>query len=99
MRMSDKQPCVYMLASMRNGTIYLGVTSDLIKRVFEHRTNAVPGFSQRYGVHDLVWFEQHLDMADAIAREKQIKKWSRAAKLRLIEATNPAWRDLWLELV
>ena len=98
-RMEEKQPCVYMMASGRNGTLYIGVTSALVKRVHEHRTNAVPGFTQRYGVHDLVWFETHVEMESAILREKQIKKWSRNAKIRLIETSNSQWRDLWGELI
>ena len=87
-----------MLASRRNGTIYIGVTSDLIKRIFEHRSDAVPGFTQRYRIHTLVWYELHQDMASAILREKQLKKWARDAKIRLIEKMNPAWTDLWSEL-
>ncbi len=97
--MEIKQPCVYMVANRRNGTLYVGVTSDLIKRVYQHRGDVVPGFTRRYKVHDLVWYELHTEMAVAILREKQIKKWSRAAKIRLIETNNPAWQDLWPELV
>jgi putative endonuclease len=85
---------VYMLASRRNGTLYVGVTNDLGRRVGEHKEKAVPGFSQRYGVHILVWFESHGDVGDAIAREKQIKGWNRAWKLRLIEENNSGWNDL-----
>jgi len=95
----EKQPCVYLLASSRLGTLYVGVTSDLTKRVYEHRNDLVEGFSRRYKVHDLVWYEIHDRMESAISREKQIKKWSRAAKIGLIEKRNPEWRDLWLELV
>ncbi|MEW5965581.1 MAG: GIY-YIG nuclease family protein [Pseudomonadota bacterium] len=94
-----KQPCVYMLASQRNGTLYLGVTSDLIKRVWEHKQNVVAGFTKKYGVHDLVWYEQHDDMLAAIAREKALKEWKRAWKLELIEKTNPEWKDLYEGLV
>jgi putative endonuclease len=94
-----RDPCVYLLASRRNGTLYCGVTSDLIKRVHEHRTDAVAGFTRKYGVHTLVWFEQHATMASAIAREKAIKDWRRRWKLELIEANNPMWRDLFLELL
>ena len=94
-----KSPCVYILASRRNGTLYVGVTSDLVGRVWQHKHDCVPGFSERYGVHDLVWFEMHTTMASAIAREKAIKKWNRAWKLRLIEAGNPEWRDLYAEIV
>ena len=95
----DRQPCVYLLASGRNGTLYLGVTSNLVRRVWQHRTSAVDGFSARYDVHLLVWFEVHDTMASAIAREKRIKKWRRAWKADLIESANPYWRDLWSEII
>ena len=95
----EKQPCVYILASERNGTLYIGVTSDLIKRTYEHRNNAIEGFTRKYSVHDLVWYEMHSEMRSAIAREKQLKKWPRKAKIFLIEQHNPQWRDLWSELV
>ena len=88
-----------MLANQRNGTLYIGVTSDLIKRVYQHRNELVDGFTKRYGVHDLVWYEIHEMMESAILRENQLKKWSRIAKIRLIERQNPNWRDLWSELV
>lgn len=94
-----KQPCVYILASKRNGTLYVGVTSNLVKRAWEHREQLVEGFTRRYGVHELVYYEMHDDMISAITREKQIKKWNRAWKLRLIEERNPEWRDLWSEIV
>ena len=94
-----KQPCVYMLASKRNGTLYIGVTSDLIKRVYQHRMELVEGFSKRYGIHDLVWYEVHETMESAIQREKQLKNWSRQAKITLLERTNPDWHDLWMDLV
>jgi putative endonuclease len=90
-----KQPCVYLLASQRNGTLYVGVTSDLIKRAWEHKHHAVPGFTGRYGVDLLVWYELHETMESAIAREKAIKEWRRAWKLRLIEEHNPEWQDLY----
>jgi putative endonuclease len=93
-----KQPAVYMLASRRNGTLYTGVTSDLVKRIWEHRNDIVEGFTKRYGVHSLVYFELHDDMPEAIRREKQIKKWNRAWKIELIERTNPQWQDLWHSL-
>ena len=89
-----KRPAVYILASQRNGTLYIGVTSDLIKRIWEHKNDQVDGFSKRYGVHQLVYFEQHDRMEDAIIREKQLKKWNRAWKMRLIEECNPDWIDL-----
>ncbi len=93
------QPAVYILASKRNGTLYIGVTSDLLQRVWQHRTGMVEGFTKRYGVHSLVYYELHTDMRDAILREKQLKKWNRAWKIELIEQDNPEWRDLWFELV
>jgi putative endonuclease len=93
--MQEKQPAVYILASKRNGTLYIGVTSDLPKRVWAHRNNVVDGFSKRYDVHQLVYFELHVTMENAITREKQLKKWNRAWKLRLIEENNPEWNDLW----
>ena len=85
---------VYILASDRNGTLYVGVTNDLARRVYEHREGLVPGFTKRYGVHQLVWFEAHGDIREAILREKRIKKWNRQWKLRLIEEVNPDWVDL-----
>lgn len=93
--MEEKRPAVYVLASRRNGTLYVGVTSDLVRRVWEHKQDLVEGFTRRYGVHTLVYFEAHASMYAAIVREKQIKKWNRAWKLRLIEKRNPQWRDLW----
>lgn len=94
-----KQPCVYILASKRNGTLYVGVTSNLVKRVWEHKNNLVEGFTKKYGAHLLVYFEQFGDMVAAIAREKQIKKWDRAWKIELIETSNPDWRELWEEIM
>ncbi|WP_456411982.1 GIY-YIG nuclease family protein [Thiolapillus sp.] len=91
----DKQPCVYILASKRNGTLYTGATSNLIKRVWEHKSNVVQGFTSKYGVHRLVWYELHEDMASAIQREEAIKHWKRAWKIRVIEEKNPQWRDLY----
>ena len=90
-----KQPAVYLLASQRNGTLYVGVTSDLIKRIWQHRNHVAQGFTEKYHVELLVWFEQHESMVSAIGREKAIKKWNRAWKLNLIEKTNPGWQDLW----
>ena len=89
-----KTPCVYILASKRNGTLYVGVTSDLVRRVWEHKNGEVAGFTQQYGVKLLVYLEPHHTMADAILREKQIKKWRRAWKTALIRRDNPDWRDL-----
>ena len=90
----DWQPAVYILASQRNGTLYIGVASRIARRIFEHREGLVPGFTQKYGVKQLVYLELHGDIRDAILREKQLKKWNRAWKLRLIETENPQWRDL-----
>jgi len=90
-----KQPCVYILASKRNGTLYVGVTNDVVRRVWEHKSGAVNGFAKRYHVHRLVYAEFHETMPDAILREKQIKKWRRAWKVELIECGNPQWRDLY----
>jgi putative endonuclease len=94
----EKQPCVYILASRPNGTLYIGVTSNLIGRVYQHRENLIAGFTKRYDVHNLVWYEVHEQMESAILREKQLKNWSRIAKKRLIELNNPKWRDLWPDL-
>ena len=88
------QPTVYLLASKRNGTLYVGVTSDLLARVAQHREGHVRGFTREYGIKRLVWFEQHSTMESAILREKRIKKWNRRWKLELIEAANAEWRDL-----
>ena len=85
-----------MLASDRNGTIYIGVTSSLVKRVWEHKEGVVPGFTSEYGVHKLVWYEQHESAESAITREKRIKKWNRDWKIKLIEESNPYWNDLYL---
>jgi putative endonuclease len=90
-----KQPCVYIVANKRNGTLYTGVTSDLRRRAFEHRNGLIKGFSARYGCKMLLWYELHETMIDAITREKQIKAGSRAKKLSLIEHSNPDWRDLY----
>lgn len=89
---------VYILASRRNGTLYVGVTSDLMKRVCEHKTDAVPGFTRKYQVHKLVYLEVFDAIEDAIVREKRIKEWKRAWKIRLIEDRNPEWRDLYEEI-
>jgi putative endonuclease len=91
----SKQPAVYMLSSKRNGTLYVGVTSDLIKRVWEHKNNLVEGFTKQYNVHQLVWYELHESMESAIKREKRLKDWKRKWKMQLIEKTNPNWQDLY----
>ncbi|MDA8079560.1 MAG: GIY-YIG nuclease family protein [Nitrospiraceae bacterium] len=90
---------VYILCSSRNGTLYIGVTSDIVKRIYEHKNNLVEGFTKKYSVHCLVWYEMHQTPEAAIQREKQIKKWKRAWKLRLIEENNPAWKDLYDNLL
>jgi putative endonuclease len=86
---------VYLLASGRNGTLYVGVTNDLIRRIHEHKNDLVDGFTEKYGVHLLVWFESTPSVEAAIHKEKQIKNWKRAWKVALIEKTNPEWRDLY----
>lgn len=96
--MRDRVYWVYILASQRNGTLYVGVTSDLMRRAQEHRERLVPGFTRRHGVKLLVYFELHHDINTAILREKRIKRWHRKWKLELIEAQNPQWKDLWIEL-
>ena len=94
-----KQPAVYVLATYKRGTLYVGVTSDLVKRVWQHKNDFADGFTKRYGVHSLVWYEMHETMESAIRREKAIKKWRRAWKIELIEKENPEWRDLWPSVV
>ena len=89
---------VYLMASGRNGTLYCGVTNDLVRRVHEHRERRAEGFTSRYGVSRLVWFEQHSDIDEAILREKRIKTWNRGWKLALIEKDNRSWRDLAVDL-
>jgi putative endonuclease len=91
---SDGQPCVYILARASHSTLYTGVTSDLPARIWQHREGVVPGFTRRYGIKRLVWFEPHKEMEFAILREKRIKRWPRAWKYDLIHSINPAWRDL-----
>ncbi|MBN9345085.1 MAG: GIY-YIG nuclease family protein [Devosia sp.] len=91
--------CVYLLASQCNGTLYVGVTNDLIRRVTEHREHVVPGFTKRYDVHRLVWFEEHGFIQEAIAREKRIKSWKRQWKVDLFSQSNPNWDDLYRALI
>ncbi len=86
---------VYLMTNQPNGVLYVGVTSDLVRRVAEHRAGVIEGFTKRYGLKTLVWFETHQDIVAAIAREKEIKHWTRARKVRLIHETNPEWCDLW----
>jgi len=90
---------VYILASNKNGTLYIGVTSNLVKRIYEHKNELAEGFTKQYSVHNLVYFEITESVESAIAREKKLKKWNRAWKIRLIEKTNPEWRDLYMELI
>jgi putative endonuclease len=90
---------VYILASHRNGTLYIGMTDDLARRIWQHRVEAVPGFTKKYGVKTLVWYEQHETRESAFTRERQLKKWNRAWKLQLIEGLNPTWRDLYDDLL
>ncbi len=96
--MDDKIPCVYILASKKNGTLYIGVTSNLQKRIYEHKTNAVKGFTQKYSIHDLVYYEVCDSMEGSIEREKQIKGGSRKNKIKLIEKKNLLWKDLYENL-
>ena len=94
-RSQPRSPSVYILASERNGTLYIGVTSDLVRRVWQHKHGITGGFSERYGTRLLVWFESHDTMESAIRREKQLKEWRRSWKLQLIERENPEWADLY----
>ena len=95
----NKQPSVYILTNKRNGTLYIGVTSDLVKRIWEHKNSMVGGFTKRYNVHRLVWYELHDSMESAITREKRLKNWKRKWKLELIESSNPNWQDLYHTIV
>jgi len=95
----DKDYYVYVLASQRNGALYVGVTSNLLKRIWEHKNKAMEGFTQKYSVNKLVYFEQYSDPENAIKREKRLKKYNRQWKLELIEKENPEWRDLYTDLV
>ena len=97
--MAEKRPFVYILASRRNGTLYVGVTSNLVKRIWQHKNDFVAGFTKKFGVHSLVYYETHVDLASAISREKQIKKWERAWKIELIETRNLTWQDLWTSIL
>ena len=94
-----KQPAVYILATGKRGTLYIGVTSDLVARTWQHREHVVDGFTKRYKVTMLVWYELHGTMESAIQREKQLKKWNREWKLRLVSESNPEWRDLWNDII
>ena len=93
-----KQPCVYIMTNKPNGTLYTGVTSNLVQRVWQHKNNLAEGFTKRYGTHTLVWYETHDTMSAAIMREKRVKEWKRAWKLEMISAFNPDWHDLYDDL-
>ena len=94
-----KQYYVYILASQRNGTLYIGVSNDLVKRVYEHKQDITYGFTKKYQVHALVFYEAHNNIEEAITREKQLKKWNRAWKIRLVEELNPEWDDLYYQII
>ena len=96
---SDNQYYVYILASKRNGTLYIGVTSNLIKRIYEHKNNLIEGFTKKYNIHNLVYYEITEDVNSAITREKQLKIWKRNWKIELIEKNNPGWKDLYFDLI
>ena len=89
---------VYIVTDQKHGTLYIGVTSDIARRIYEHREGLIPGFTSKYGCKHLVWYEEHFDIRDAIQREKSLKRWYRQWKIELIEAMNPQWRDMYLEL-
>lgn len=94
-----KNPCIYILANRKYGTIYIGVTSNLVKRVWQHKNNITKSFTQKYHIHYLVWYEVHQEITSAIAREKNLKKWRRDWKIKLIERDNPNWLDLYPDLI
>jgi putative endonuclease len=91
--------CVYILASRRNGTLYIGVTNDLVRRVYDHKASTMEGFAEKYGVHTLVYYEPYTDVRDALTREKRLKKWKRQWKIDLIESANPDWQDLYPQII
>jgi putative endonuclease len=96
---NKKKYYVYILASKRNGTLYIGITSNLFKRIYEHKNNLIDGFTKKYNVHNLVYYEMTEDISIALAREKQLKSWKRNWKIELIEKNNPEWKDLYFELI
>ncbi|MFV2004955.1 MAG: GIY-YIG nuclease family protein [Gammaproteobacteria bacterium] len=98
-RVTEKQPAVYILSSKLNGTLYIGVTSNLVKRIWEHKNNVVDGFTKKYDVHILVWYELHETMESAIKHEKRLKGWKREWKVRLIEEKNQWWQDLYQSIL
>ena len=93
------QPCVYIMAGKKDGPLYIGVTSNLVQRIWKHKNNQIPGFTEKYNIKKLVYFEQHETMEYAITREKQMKKWKREWKINLIEKDNANWDDLWPQIV
>ena len=95
----ERQPCVYILASKKRGTLYTGVTSNLVRRIWEHKNNLVAGFTSRYSVHNLVWYEMSDTMDSVIQKEKEIKNWKRKWKIELVEQSNPEWRDLYFNIL
>jgi putative endonuclease len=97
--LTDKNYYLYIVASNKNGTLYIGVTGDLVKRTYEHKHNTVDGFTRKYNVHNLVYYETYKDIEEAILREKQMKKWNRKWKVRIIEENNPEWKDLYNEVI
>jgi putative endonuclease len=97
--MTTKQYCVYILASKKEGMLYIGVTSNLVKRVYEYKSDLVEGFTKQYHIHNLVYYEVTEDVTSAITREKQLKKWNREWKIALIEKQNPEWRDMYVDIV
>jgi len=97
--MTTKQYCVYILANKKDGMLYIGVTSNLVKRIYEHKHDLVEGFTKRYHIHNLVYYEVTDDVTSAITREKQLKKWNRAWKIALIKKQNLEWRDLYVDIV
>ena len=96
---SENRYYVYILASKRNGTLYIGVTSNLTKRIYEHKNNLIEGFTKKYNIHNLIYYEITKGVNSAIAREKQLKRWKRNWKIELIEKNNPEWKDLYFELI
>ena len=94
-----KQYYVYILSSKKNGTLYIGLTNNLLRRIYEHKNNIIEGFTKKYSVHNLVYYEKHNDINRAISREKQMKKWERQWKINLIRKSNPEWKDLYHDLV
>ena len=97
--MAMKKYYIYILASKHNGTLYIGVANDLMRRVYEHKNDLIDGFTKKYGVHRLVYYEQYDEVVNAIQREKRLKKWNRQWKIELIEKENPEWKDLYLQLI